>query len=135
PSPSSPLTKPIQYLTNFNIPLPTILILPPLILPPTLLILNILTTSTPTLLNTFFFNTFHTPPLNPQKPQCISSSTLYYSASSLTSSPFVPLFIPPLSKPPSITHFISPLFLLPPILTFLSFTLFPLLPIHTPNKH
>ncbi|WP_391559328.1 BCCT family transporter, partial [Staphylococcus saprophyticus] len=43
--------------------------------------------------------------------------------------------MPPLSKPPSIPEFIPPLLLLPPLLTFLSFTLFPLLPIQTPNKN
>ncbi|WP_186364571.1 BCCT family transporter, partial [Staphylococcus hominis] len=62
-------------------------------------------------------------------------STLYYSPCSLTSTPFLPLFIPRLSKPPSIPQFISPLLLLPPLLSFLSFTLFPLLPIQIPKKH
>ncbi|WP_398574673.1 hypothetical protein, partial [Staphylococcus epidermidis] len=43
--------------------------------------------------------------------------------------------MPRLSKPPSITEFISPLLLLPALLTFISFTLFPLLPIQPPKKH
>ncbi|WP_186309604.1 BCCT family transporter, partial [Staphylococcus epidermidis] len=83
----------------------------------------------------FLFNTFHTAPLNPQNPHWISTSTLYYSPSSLTSTPFVPLFIPPLSKPPSITEFISPLLLLPALVTFISCTLFGVVPIEPGKKH
>ena len=63
----SGLSKGIQYLSNLNIGLGTILMVAALIVGPTVLILNMLTSSTGSLLNTFLFNSFDTAALNPQK--------------------------------------------------------------------
>ncbi|MQJ56076.1 BCCT family transporter, partial [Escherichia coli] len=60
----SGLSKGIQYLSNLNIGLGTILMVAALIVGPTVLILNMLTSSTGSLLNTFLFNSFDTAALN-----------------------------------------------------------------------
>lgn len=50
----SGLSKGIQYLSNLNIGLGTVLLLAALFIGPTILILNMLTSSTGSLLNSFF---------------------------------------------------------------------------------
>ena len=63
----SGLSKGIQYLSNLNIGLGTILMIVTLIVGPTVLILNMMTSSTGSLLNSFLFNSFDTAALNGQK--------------------------------------------------------------------
>ena len=62
----SGLSKGIQYLSNLNIGLGTVLMIIALIVGPTVLILNMFTSSTGSLLNTFLFNSFDTAALNGQ---------------------------------------------------------------------
>ena len=56
----SGLSKGIQYLSNLNIGLGTVLMIIALIIGPTVLILNMFTSSTGSLLNSFLFNSFDT---------------------------------------------------------------------------
>ena len=63
----SGLSKGIQYLSNANIGLGTILMIVALIVGPTVLILNMFTSSIGSLFNTFLFNSFDTAALNSQK--------------------------------------------------------------------
>ena len=62
----SGLSKGIQYLSNLNIGLGTVLMIIALIVGPAVLILNMFTSSTGSLLNTFLFNSFDTAALNGQ---------------------------------------------------------------------
>ncbi|WP_392390694.1 BCCT family transporter, partial [Staphylococcus hominis] len=50
----------------------------------------------------------------------IQQSTLFYSPSLISSSPFIPPFLPRLSPPPTIPQFIISLLILPPLISFLS---------------
>ncbi len=120
----SGLSKGIQYLSNLNIGLGTILMVAALIVGPTVLILNMLTSSTGSLLNTFLFNSFDTAALNPQKHEWMSSWTLYYWGWWLSWSPFVGVFIARVSKGRSIREFISGVLLVPAIVSFVWFSVF-----------
>lgn len=88
----SGLSKGIQYLSNLNIGLGTILMIVTLIVGPTVLILNMMTSSTGSLLNSFLFNSFDTAALNGQKRDWMSTWTLYYWGWWLSWSPFVGVF-------------------------------------------
>ncbi|EMO3987440.1 BCCT family transporter [Staphylococcus aureus] len=131
----SGLSKGIQYLSNLNIGLGTILMVAALIVGPTVLILNMLTSSTGSLLNTFLFNSFDTAALNPQKREWMSSWTLYYWGWWLSWSPFVGVFIARVSKGRSIREFISGVLLVPAIVSFVWFSVFGVLGIETGKKH
>ncbi|WP_154836754.1 BCCT family transporter [Staphylococcus sp. Marseille-Q1834] len=131
----SGLSKGIQYLSNLNIGLGTVLMIIALIIGPTVLILNMFTSSTGSLLNTFLFNSFDTAALNPQKREWMSSWTLYYWGWWLSWSPFVGVFIARVSKGRSIREFISGVLLVPAIVSFLWFSVFGVLGIETGKKH
>ena len=109
----SGLSKGIQYLSNLNIGLGTVLMIIALIIGPTVLILNMFTSSTGSLLNSFLFNSFDTAALNGQKREWMSSWTLYYWGWWLSWSPFVGVFIARVSKGRSIREFISGVLLVP----------------------
>lgn len=127
----SGLSKGIQYLSNLNIGLGTVLMIIALIVGPTVLILNMFTSSTGSLLNTFLFNSFDTAALNGQKREWMSSWTLYYWGWWLSWSPFVGVFIARVSKGRSIREFISGVLLVPAIVSFLWFSVFGVLGIET----
>lgn len=131
----SGLSKGIQYLSNLNIGLGTVLMIIALIVGPTVLILNMFTSSTGSLLNTFLFNSFDTAALNGQKREWMSSWTLYYWGWWLSWSPFVGVFIARVSKGRSIREFISGVLLVPAIVSFLWFSVFGVLGIETGKKH
>lgn len=127
----SGLSKGIQYLSNLNIGLGTVLMIIALIIGPTVLILNMFTSSTGSLLNSFLFNSFDTAALNGQKREWMSSWTLYYWGWWLSWSPFVGVFIARVSKGRSIREFISGVLLVPAIVSFLWFSVFGVLGIET----
>lgn len=131
----SGLSKGIQYLSNLNIGLGTVLMIIALIIGPTVLILNMFTTSTGSLFNSFLFNSFDTAPLNNQKSEWMSSWTLYYWGWWLSWSPFVGVFIARVSKGRSIREFVSGVLLVPAIVSFLWFSVFGVLGIETGKKH
>ncbi|PTE72273.1 BCCT family transporter [Staphylococcus devriesei] len=131
----SGLSKGIQYLSNLNIGLGTVLMIIVLIIGPTVLILNMFTTSTGSLFNSFLFNSFDTAPLNNQKSEWMSSWTLYYWGWWLSWSPFVGVFIARVSKGRSIREFVSGVLLVPAIVSFLWFSVFGVLGIETGKKH
>ena len=72
----SGLSKGIQYLSNANIGLGTILMIVALIVGPTVLILNMFTSSVGSLFNTFLFNSFDTAALNSQKRMDVFLDTI-----------------------------------------------------------
>ena len=131
----SGLSKGIQYLSNANIGLGTILMIVALIVGPTVLILNMFTSSIGSLFNTFLFNSFDTAALNSQKREWMSSWTLYYWGWWLSWSPFVGVFIARVSKGRSIREFISGVLLVPALVSFLWFSVFGVLGIETGKKH
>lgn len=131
----SGLSKGIQYLSNLNIGLGTILLLAALFIGPTILILDMLTSSTGSLLNSFLFNSFDAAATNPQKKEWMSSWTLYYWGWWLSWSPFVGVFIARVSKGRSIREFISGVLLVPVIVSFIWFSVFGVLGIETAKKH
>ncbi|MCI2948885.1 glycine betaine transporter [Staphylococcus caledonicus] len=131
----SGLSKGIQYLSNLNIGLGTVLMIIALVIGPTVFILNMFTTSTGSLFNSFLFNSFDTAPLNNQKSEWMSSWTLYYWGWWLSWSPFVGVFIARVSKGRSIREFISGVLLVPAIVSFLWFSVFGVLGIDTGKKH
>ncbi|MCO4328367.1 BCCT family transporter [Staphylococcus hyicus] len=131
----SGLSKGIQYLSNLNIGLGTILLLSALFIGPTILILNMLTSSTGSLLNSFLFNSFDAAATNPQKREWMASWTLYYWGWWLSWSPFVGVFIARVSKGRSIREFISGVLLVPVIVSFIWFSVFGVLGIETAKKH
>ncbi|AJC96270.1 BCCT family transporter [Staphylococcus hyicus] len=131
----SGLSKGIQYLSNLNIGLGTILLLSALFIGPTILILNMLTSSTGSLLNSFLFNSFDAAAMNPQKREWMASWTLYYWGWWLSWSPFVGVFIARVSKGRSIREFISGVLLVPVIVSFIWFSVFGVLGIETAKKH
>ncbi|MTV22645.1 BCCT family transporter [Staphylococcus delphini] len=131
----SGLSKGIQYLSNLNIGLGTLLLLAGLIVGPTVLILNMFTSSTGSLLNSFLFNSFDAAATNPQKRQWMSDWTLYYWGWWLSWSPFVGVFIARVSKGRSIREFISGVLLVPVIVSFIWFSVFGVLGIETAKKH
>ena len=108
----SGLSKGIQYLSNLNIGLGTVLMIIALIIGPTVLILNMFTSSTGSLLNSFLFNSFDTA-IKWSKREWMSSWTLYYWGWWLSWSPFVGVFIARVSKGRSIREFISGVLLVP----------------------
>ena len=120
----SGLSKGIQYLSNLNIGLGTVLMIVTLIVGPTVLILNMMTSSTGSLLNSFLFNSFDTAALNGQKREWMSTWTLYYWGWWLSWSPFVGVFIARVSKGRSIREFISGVLLVPAIVSFIWFSVF-----------
>ncbi|EGQ1687635.1 BCCT family transporter [Staphylococcus pseudintermedius] len=131
----SGLSKGIQYLSNLNIGLGTLLLITGLIVGPTVLILNMFTSSTGSLLNSFLFNSFDTAATNPQKREWMSDWTLYYWGWWLSWSPFVGVFIARVSKGRSIREFISGVLLVPVIVSFIWFSVFGVLGIETAKKH
>ena len=131
----SGLSKGIQYLSNLNIGLGTILMIAVLIIGPTVLILNMFTSSTGSLFNTFLFNSLDTAALNSQKREWMSTWTLYYWGWWLSWSPFVGVFIARVSKGRSIREFISGVLLVPAIVSFIWFSVFGVLGIETGKKH
>ncbi|WP_340291676.1 BCCT family transporter [Staphylococcus coagulans] len=131
----SGLSKGIQYLSNLNIGLGTLLLIAGLIVGPTILILNMLTSSTGSLLNSFLFNSFDAAPTNPQKREWMTNWTLYYWGWWLSWSPFVGVFIARVSKGRSIREFISGVLLVPVIVSFVWFSVFGVLGIETAKKH
>lgn len=120
----SGLSKGIQYLSNLNIALASLLLIVTLIIGPTILILNMFTSSTGALLDTFLFNSFDVAPLNPQKSEWLNSWTLYYWGWWMSWSPFVGIFIARVSKGRSIREFISGVMLVPTIISFIWFSVF-----------
>lgn len=120
----SGLSKGIQYLSNLNIILASLLLIVTLIIGPTILILNMFTSSTGALLDTFLFNSFDVAPLNPQKSEWLNSWTLYYWGWWMSWSPFVGIFIARVSKGRSIREFISGVMLVPTIISFIWFSVF-----------
>ncbi|PTF99135.1 BCCT family transporter [Staphylococcus chromogenes] len=131
----SGLSKGIQYLSNLNIGLGTVLLIAALFIGPTILILNMLTSSTGSLLNSFLFNSFDSAATNPQKREWMASWTLYYWGWWLSWSPFVGVFIARVSKGRSIREFISGVLLVPVIVSFIWFSVFGVLGIETAKKH
>lgn len=131
----SGLSKGIQYLSNLNIGLGTVLLISALFIGPTILILNMLTSSTGSLLNSFLFNSFDAAATNPQKREWMASWTLYYWGWWLSWSPFVGVFIARVSKGRSIREFISGVLLVPVIVSFIWFSVFGVLGIETAKKH
>ncbi|KIX89741.1 choline transporter [Staphylococcus microti] len=131
----SGLSKGIQYLSNLNIGLGTLLMLAALIAGPTVLIMNMFTSSTGGLLDSFLFSSFDTAAQNPQKNQWMSDWTLYYWGWWMSWSPFVGVFIARVSKGRSIREFISGVMLVPVIVSFLWFSVFGVLGIETAKKH
>ncbi|EGQ3663304.1 BCCT family transporter [Staphylococcus pseudintermedius] len=131
----SGLSKGIQYLSNLNIGLGTLLLITGLIVGPTVLILNMFTSSTGSLLNSFLFNSFDAAATNPQKSEWMSDWTLYYWGWWLSWSPFVGVFIARVSKGRSIREFISGVLLVPVIVSFIWFSVFGVLGIETAKKH
>lgn len=131
----SGISKGIQYLSNLNIGLGTILMIVALIIGPTVLILDMLTSSTGSLLNTFLSNSFDTAALNPQKREWMSGWTLYYWGWWLSWSPFVGVFIARVSKGRSIREFVSGVLLVPALVSFIWFSVFGVLGIETGKKH
>ncbi|EJM2420302.1 BCCT family transporter [Staphylococcus pseudintermedius] len=131
----SGLSKGIQYLSNLNIGLGTLLLITGLIVGPTVLILNMFTSSTGSLLNSFLFNSFNAAATNPQKREWMSDWTLYYWGWWLSWSPFVGVFIARVSKGRSIREFISGVLLVPVIVSFIWFSVFGVLGIETAKKH
>lgn len=131
----SGISKGIQYLSNSNIGLGTILMIVALIIGPTVLILDMLTSSTGSLLNTFLANSFDTAALNPQKREWMSGWTLYYWGWWLSWSPFVGVFIARVSKGRSIREFVSGVLLVPALVSFIWFSVFGVLGIETGEKH
>ncbi|MBL0848133.1 MULTISPECIES: glycine betaine uptake BCCT transporter [Mammaliicoccus] len=120
----SGLSKGIQYLSNLNIVLASLLLIVTLIIGPTILILNMFTSSTGALLDTFLFNSFDVAPLNPQKGEWLNTWTLYYWGWWMSWSPFVGIFIARVSKGRSIREFISGVMLVPTIISFIWFSVF-----------
>lgn len=131
----SGISKGIQYLSNLNIGLGTILMIVVLIIGPTVLILDMLTSSTGSLLNTFLSNSFDTAALNPKKREWMSGWTLYYWGWWLSWSPFVGVFIARVSKGRSIREFVSGVLLVPALVSFIWFSVFGVLGIETGKKH
>lgn len=131
----SGLSKGIQYLSNLNIGLGTVLLIAALFIGPTILILNMSTSSTGSLLNSFLFNSFDAAATNPQKREWMASWTLYYWGWWLSWSPFVGVFIARVSKGRSIREFISGVLLVPVIVSFIWFSVFGVLGIETAKKH
>lgn len=131
----SGISKGIQYLSNLNIGLGTILMIVALIIGPTVLILDMLTSSTGSLLNTFLSNSFDTAALNPKKREWMSGWTLYYWGWWLSWSPFVGVFIARVSKGRSIREFVSGVLLVPALVSFIWFSVFGVLGIETGKKH
>ncbi|PTH24977.1 BCCT family transporter [Staphylococcus auricularis] len=131
----SGLSKGIQYLSNLNIGLGTILMFAILIIGPTVLILNLMTSATGSLLNTFLFNAFDTAVLNPDKHEWMTDWTFYYWGWWLSWSPFVGIFIARVSKGRSIREFVSGVLLVPVLVSIVWFSVFGVLGIETGKSH
>ncbi|MEB6569490.1 BCCT family transporter [Staphylococcus auricularis] len=131
----SGLSKGIQYLSNLNIGLGTILMFAILIIGPTVLILNLMTSATGSLLNTFLFNAFDTAVLNPDKHEWMTDWTFYYWGWWLSWSPFVGIFIARVSKGRSIREFVSGVLLVPALVSIVWFSVFGVLGIETGKSH
>ena len=120
----SGLSKGIQYLSNLNIVLASLLLIVTLIIGPTILILNMFTSSTGALFDSFLFNSFDVAPLSEQKNTWLNSWTLYYWGWWMSWSPFVGIFIARVSRGRSIREFILGVMLVPTIISFIWFSVF-----------
>ncbi|MBF0773486.1 BCCT family transporter [Mammaliicoccus sciuri] len=120
----SGLSKGIQYLSNTNLVLASLLLIVTLILGPTILILNMFTSSTGALFDSFLFNSFDVAPLSEQKNTWLNTWTLYYWGWWMSWSPFVGIFIARVSRGRSIREFILGVMLVPTIISFIWFSVF-----------
>ncbi|MFB9860494.1 BCCT family transporter [Salinicoccus siamensis] len=120
----SGLNKGIQYLSNLNLGLATILFIVILIIGPTMLILNMMSTSTGALLDTFLFNSLDVAPLNEQKSVWLDSWTIYYWAWWMSWSPFVGTFIARVSRGRSVREFVMAVLLVPTAVAIVWFSAF-----------
>ena len=120
----SGLSKGIQYLSNLNLILASILLIVTLIIGPTILILNMFTSSTGALFDSFLFNGFDIAPLNEQKSAWLNDWTIYYWGWWMSWSPFVGIFIARVSRGRSIREFILGVMLVPTIVSFIWFSVF-----------
>ena len=120
----SGLSKGIQYLSNLNLILASILLIVTLIIGPTILILNMFTSSTGALFDSFLFNGFDIAPLNEQKSAWLNDWTLYYWGWWMSWSQFVGILIARVSRGRSIREFILGVMLVPTIVSFIWFSVF-----------
>lgn len=131
----SGLSKGIQYLSNLNMILATILLVILFIVGPTLLILNMMTAGTGDYLNTLIYNSLDVAPLNEQKEKWLQTWTIYYWGWWMSWSPFVGLFIARISKGRSIREFVCGVLGVPVIISIIWFTVFGVTGIETGKEH
>ena len=131
----SGLSKGIQYLSNLNMILATILLVILFIVGPTLLILNMMTAGTGDYLNTLIYNSLDVAPLNEQKEQWLQTWTIYYWGWWMSWSPFVGLFIARISKGRSIREFVCGVLGVPVVISIIWFTVFGVTGIETGKEH
>ncbi|WP_414048566.1 BCCT family transporter [Macrococcus animalis] len=120
----SGLSKGIQYLSNLNMGLATILLIITMIVGPTLLIFKVMTSATGLYLDGFIFNSLDVAPLNTTKAKWLESWTIYYWGWWISWSPFVGIFIARVSKGRSIREFVLAVLLVPTLVSILWFSVF-----------
>ncbi|WP_391556856.1 BCCT family transporter, partial [Staphylococcus saprophyticus] len=70
------------------------------------------------------------PPIPPPKQTNFPQhSTIFYSSSSILYPPFIPFFIPPISKPPTLKQLLLPTIIYPTLPSMLFFPIFPNYPL------
>ncbi len=120
----SGLSKGIKYLSNANMILAISLFVLTLIIGPTLLILNMFTDTIGAYIQNIVRMSFRIAPLNEEHRSWINGWTIFYWAWWMSWSPFVGIFIARVSKGRTIREFLIGVLLMPPLISFLWFSVF-----------
>lgn len=120
----SGLSKGIKYLSNTNMVLAITLFVLTLIIGPTLFILNMFTDTIGAYIQNIVRLSFRIAPLDEEYRSWINGWTIFYWAWWMSWSPFVGIFIARVSRGRTIREFLIGALLMPPLVSFLWFSVF-----------
>ncbi len=120
----SGLSKGIKYLSNANMILAISLFVLTLMIGPTLFILNMFTDTIGAYIQNIVRLSFRIAPLNEEHRSWINGWTIFYWAWWMSWSPFVGIFIARVSRGRTIREFLIGVLLMPPLVSFLWFSVF-----------
>ncbi|MFD2704568.1 BCCT family transporter [Salibacterium lacus] len=123
-SASTGLNKGIRILSNTNMVLALLLFVFILIVGPTLYMLNLFTNTLGTYIQTLPAMSFRIAPFTENAREWINDWTIFYWAWWIAWSPFVGTFIARVSKGRTLRQFTAGVLLVPPLVTFLWFSVF-----------
>ncbi|MGD7732448.1 BCCT family transporter [Propionibacteriaceae bacterium G57] len=120
----SGVSKGIQYLSNINMVLATVLALFVFVLGPTVFILNLIPTTAGTYLQTLMQMSARTGTSGPEAVEWLGGWTIFYWAWWISWTPFVGMFIARISRGRTIREFVAGVLLIPSVVSLIWFAIF-----------